>query len=294
MNPADRVTATRNETLGCPILREWSPGAERPVLAADEIRVWLVELDAGLESQAEVDETEPGPELATLNDEERARAARFVRTRDRRRFVRCRAALREILGGLVGEPPDSLRFRAVARGKPELIEPDSTGARQALRFNVSHSSEMALIAVCRGTELGVDLEHLRPIGEAERIVASFFSEAEQAEFATIAVEARPTAFLRGWTRKEAILKGLGVGIAGLAARHETGFGTGELAAQFSPAIPFSRVGPWQIWEASPCADFVAALACQVAPNSDPGTPTDAGAGPVVTSPPPASGTGPVN
>ncbi len=294
MNTADRVAVTRDETLACPILREWKPGAERPVLAADEIRVWLVELDAGLETQAEVDGTEPGPELALLDADERARAARFVRARDRRRFVRCRAALREILGELCGRPPASLRFRAVARGKPELIEPDSTGARQALRFNVSHSSAMALIAVCRGTELGVDLEQLKPVGEAERIVASFFSEAEQAEFATIAVEARPTAFLRGWTRKEAILKGLGVGIAGLAARHQTGFGTGDLGAEFAPAAPSSRVGPWQLWEAAPRAGFVAALACQVAPIGDRVTPTDAGAGCVVTAPSPASGADPVN
>ena len=112
-------------------------------------------------------------------------------------------------------------------------------------------------------ELGVDLEQIRPIGEAERIVASFFSEAEQAEFATIDGQARPMAFVRGWTRKEAILKGLGVGIAGLAARHETGFGTGELTAQFRPAAPRSCVGQWQLWEASPRAGFVATLACQV-------------------------------
>jgi len=146
-----------------------------------------------------------------------------------------------------------------------------------------------MIAVCRGKELGVDLEHLRPIGEAERIVGSFFSAAEQAEFATIAVEARPSAFLRGWTRKEAILKGLGVGIAGLAAHHETGFGTGELASQFAPAVPRSRVGCWQLWEASPCVGFVAALACQVAPVGGGGLPTDGRSTSVVTAPSPASG-----
>ncbi len=191
---------------------------------------------------------------------------------------------------MCSQPPGSLRFRAVARGKPELIEPDSTGPRQALRFNVSHSSELALIAVCRGNELGVDLEQLRPIGEAERIVGSFFSEAEQAEFATIAADARPTAFLRGWTRKEAILKGLGVGIAGLAARHETGFGAGDLAAEFAPAVPNSRVGPWQLWESAPRAGFVAALASQVAPISDSIASTESGARFVATAPSPASGT----
>ena len=58
-------------------------------------------------------------------------------------------------------------------------------ARAALRFNVSHSSDLALIGVCRGHELGVDLERIKPISEADRIVASFFSPAERVEFAAI-------------------------------------------------------------------------------------------------------------
>ena len=73
------------------------------------------------------------------------------------------------------------------------------------------------VAVCRGRELGVDLERVRPIGEAQRIVESYFSPGEQAEFAAIGEEDKELAFLRGWTRKEAILKGLGIGLAGLAA-----------------------------------------------------------------------------
>jgi 4'-phosphopantetheinyl transferase len=256
--------------IDCPNLREWRPGAERPELGTDEIRVWLIELDSGLVSQAEIDCVEPGADLALLDADEQARAARFVRARDRRRFARCRAALREILGGLLAENPASLRFRAAARGKPELDLANQVGGQPALRFNVSHSSNLAVIAVSRQHELGIDLEQVRTIGEAERIVASFFSEAEQAEFATIDGPARPIAFVRGWTRKEAILKGLGVGIAGLAARHETGFGTGDLAAQFRPALPRSRVGQWLLWEASPRAGFVATVACQTFPDDQPG------------------------
>jgi 4'-phosphopantetheinyl transferase len=264
--PSDEhLSGMTSEALRSPTLREWRPGAERPELAAGEVGVWLVELDAGLVSQAEIDHTEPGPELALLDADEKARAARFVRARDRRRFARCRAALREILGGLLGEKPASLQFRAVARGKPELDLVDQVDGQPALRFNLSHSANLAVIAVSRRHELGIDLEQVRPISEAERIVASFFSEAEQAEFATIDAQARPIAFVRGWTRKEAILKGLGVGIGGLSAQHETGFGTGVLASHFRPAVPRSRVGQWQLWEASPRNGFVATVACQAFP-----------------------------
>ena len=249
--------------LGCPTLREWQSGRPVSGLAADEIGVWLVELDAGLESQAEIDETEPGRELEVLDAEERARAARFVRARDRRRFARCRSALREILGGLVCEQPGALRFRAVARGKPELDFPNIDEKKPPVRFNVSHSSDLAVIAVCRGRELGVDLEQVRAIGEAERIVESFFSASELAEFGRLVPDEKAMAFVRGWTRKEAILKGLGIGIAGLADRYETGFGSGEVTGRFSPALPNSLVGAWRLWEASPRSGFVATVACRL-------------------------------
>jgi 4'-phosphopantetheinyl transferase len=241
-----------------PMLLEWPPHSSMTALAPDEVRVWIVDLDAGMAAGADVDAVEPGPELAVLSDDERARAARFVRARDRRRFARCRAALREILGRLLGEPADSLRFRAAAVGKPELDR--GPGVDEPLHFNVSHSAELAVVAVSRGREVGVDLERLRPITEAERIVASFFSAAEQVAFAAIAEPDRDAAFLRGWTRKEAVLKGLGVGISGLSARHETGFGTSGLSTRFTPAEPSPRVDRWMLWEAAPRPEFVAALA----------------------------------
>ena len=177
-----------------------------------------------------------------LAADEHERAVRFIRARDRRRFVRCRAALREILGEVLGEPPASLRFRAAKQGKPELDRTGGlsrTAGRCRFRFNVSHSSELALIAVCWGRELGVDIERIRPIGEADRIVASFFSPAEQVEFTAIADDARPQAFLSGWTRKEAILKGMGIGLAGLAAHYETRFATKRSDASISSGCPIA-------------------------------------------------------
>ncbi len=239
-----------------PMLLGWEPGTHIPKLESNEVRAWIVELDAALPPGSDVDSIEPGPELSVLSDDERARAARFVRARERRRFARCRAALREILGRLLHEPAGSLRFRAAAVGKPELDR--GAGDEVFLRFNVSHSAELGIIAVSRGPEVGVDLERLRPVSEAERIVASFFTAAEQEAFAAIDEPARAAAFLRGWTRKEAVLKGFGMGISGLSARYETGFGTSSLSSAFTPAEP-SRVDRWILWEAAPRPEFVAAL-----------------------------------
>ena len=270
----ERLTERPSEGLVRPELVLWKPGARPMVELADDVQVWLVELDAGL-TRADVDVAEPGPELALLSPDEQERAGRFVRARDRRRFVRCRAAVREILGCLLELPPGLVRFRAGGQGKPELDWPGSSGGppegepregKHAIRFNISHSAELALVGVSRGRELGIDLEQVRPIVEAGRIVESFFSPTEQAEFAAIDGQDKELAFLRAWTRKEAVLKGLGIGLAGLAARYETGFSVTALTPQFARAAPRPQVDQWQIWEAAPRAGFVAALACQ-APSS---------------------------
>jgi 4'-phosphopantetheinyl transferase len=207
-----------------------------------------------------------------LNDDERARAARFVRARDRRRFARCRAALREILGSLLRHSSAELKFGAIGKGKPVLdFAAMGIGAdddRAAVRFNVSHSSSLALIGVCRGHEIGVDIEWIKEVIEAERIVASFFSPGEQADFAAIPDHAKQRAFFRGWTRKEAVLKGLAAGIAGLSAHYDTGFGTTELPDHFVPADPAPRVKEWQLWEAAPRPGFVATVAVRGAETTD--------------------------
>jgi 4'-phosphopantetheinyl transferase len=255
----------------CPLLLEWpGDGAELAALLPDEIRVWLIKLDEKLAPGADEDALEPGPELSILSPDEQTRAARFLRARDRRRFARCRCALRQILGAQLNVPAGSVRLRSGGQGKPELDHEtppaEQPGRPHRLRFNVSHSGGVALVAVCNGREIGVDLEMIRPIGEADRIVASFFSPGELAAFTAIAAADKPQAFMRGWTRKEAILKGLGVGLAGLAARYETWFGTDELTAHFTPARPSAEVSGWQLWEAAPCAGHVAALAVSIAGN----------------------------
>lgn len=226
-------------------------------ISPDEVRAWIVDLDAGLPPGGDVDAIEPGPELEVLSEDERVRAARFVRARDRRRFARCRAALREILGRMLDEPAESLRFRFAALGKPEVDR--GPGVVEPLRFNLSHSAELAIIAVSRGRELGVDIEKLRTITEAQGIIGSFFTPSECQAFAAIPEPARQAAFLRGWTRKEAVLKAFGTGVSGLSAGYETGFGTSRLRSDFTLAEP-ARVERWVIWEAEPRPDFVAALA----------------------------------
>src|SRR5512145_2804827 len=109
-----------------------------------EVLVWRVELGVDAAALAALE--------SGLDDEERARAARFAVPAARRRFVVARAALRQLLGHYTGTRAGALRFVAGARGKPALA------GESALRFNVAHSGDFALIALARGREVGVDIE----------------------------------------------------------------------------------------------------------------------------------------
>lgn len=238
-----------------PTLRTYQPGVEPSRPEEGETRVYRVALDARETGDAFAE----APEWAWLTAEERARARRLVRPRDGRRFVLCRGALRVIVGGLLGREPGAVEFRAGPGGKPTL-PPGETRGQPPWHFNVSHSSDLALIAVSRSRELGVDVEKTRPISESARIVRSYFTEAETERFHRLDESDRAGAFIRGWTRKEAVLKAQGVGLAGLAAGFETMFGEAELDRAFAPCRPSPIVLGWSLWEACPQPGYVAALA----------------------------------
>lgn len=143
-----------------------------------------------------------------LSAEERARADRLRYDRGPERFIAGRGALRILLGNALGIAPEAVRLRARPNGKPEL-----EGASDSdLRFNLSHSGDLAAIAVAFGREVGIDLERLRPLdydGLAER----FFAERERSELKRLPADRRMLGFFNCWTRKEAYLKATGEGLS---------------------------------------------------------------------------------
>ncbi len=143
-----------------------------------------------------------------LSTDERQRAARFVFPRDRDRFVAGRAFLRLLLAQYLATDPASLRFRYGPHGKPALE--DEQGG---VSFNLAHAGSLAVCALTRGSDVGVDVERLRPIPDAGAVARSFFSPRETAELASVPEPARHRAFFDAWTRKEAFLKALGDGLA---------------------------------------------------------------------------------
>lgn len=145
---------------------------------------------------------------ALLSADERERADRFHFARDRERFVAARAALRDVLGGYLDLAPERLAFGATEHGKPFLV-----GAGADLSFNLTHSHQLALIAVTRGADVGIDLEWHRPDVEVTSVARVSFSAAEQRALAALPTDEQPAAFFRCWTRKESYIKARGEGLS---------------------------------------------------------------------------------
>ena len=156
--------------------------------------------------------------LGLLSTEETARAARFLRIEDRVRFAASHAALRLILARALDAAPAELDFAAGAGGKPELA------GRWAgrLAFNLSHSGARAVVGLARSARIGVDVEAVRRMPDALRIADHHFSPSEAAALRGLPAERTEAAFFAVWTAKEAVVKALGVGLAGgLAHAHVT-------------------------------------------------------------------------
>lgn len=171
-----------------------------PELASTEIHIWefpLTVADSDLSAYATL-----------LSEDERIRAFRFHFQRDSGRFTVGRAAARSILGGYTGAAARDLRFDYSHYGKPSLA-----GVTADIRFNVSHSADLAMLAVVRGREVGVDVESIRVEVETDKLAERYFSLHERESLRAIPNNDRVSAFFRCWTCKEAFLKAQGLGLS---------------------------------------------------------------------------------
>ncbi|NOT23192.1 MAG: 4'-phosphopantetheinyl transferase superfamily protein [Nitrospiraceae bacterium] len=150
---------------------------------------------------------------AWLNEEERARAARFIRQEDRTRYLLAHGGLRALLARYTGFDPAALKFQTGSAGKPALL--DQQGRPHTLRFNLSHSHGRMLIAVAQEQEVGVDLEEMRDRVDAVKLAKRFYASSEYRELLAHSGFDQVQQFYRYWVAKEAVLKGQGVGILSL-------------------------------------------------------------------------------
>ncbi len=178
--------------------------------------VWLFPLDRG-----DLDEC--------LSRDERDRAARFRFARDRQRFVARRGQLRRLLGEYLACSPGEIAFDDNAFGKPMV-----RGAGD-LKFSASHSGDLGLCVIAQGTDVGCDLErrqpHLADPGAAERL----FAPDEKRALAALPSAQWTEGFFNCWTRKEAYVKALGLGLSHPLDGFEVSLAPGARAALLSGA-----------------------------------------------------------
>jgi 4'-phosphopantetheinyl transferase len=229
----------------------WLPSPAGLAPSSAEVHVWRASLNP---------EPSSIPRLQhTLSADELQRAARFHFPRDRRRFTVARGVLRDILGRCLGVPPSELEFRYSAYGKPALADGfDAAG----VRFNISHSHEMALFAVTCDREIGVDIEYLGREVRGEDIAERFFSVHERTVLRALPAAAKHQAFLNCWTRKEAYIKAHGEGLSLPLDQFDVSLAPGEPAALLATRGDPREAQRWSLRALDPGPDYVAALAVE--------------------------------
>ncbi|MEO8627401.1 MAG: 4'-phosphopantetheinyl transferase superfamily protein [Betaproteobacteria bacterium] len=182
-----------------PLPIEWS--LRSAALARDEVRIYRTSLSA----------LEPHWERLSrrLSREEAQKALAYRLTGPRRRFELVRGCLRELLSALLGCDARQVAIERNTEGKPQL----SATGEPPLHFNVSHSRDLALFAVCASAAVGVDVEYIDKAINAELVMQTAFSDVER----TACYEAGEAnvleQFFRTWTRKEARIKACGLAMA---------------------------------------------------------------------------------
>jgi 4'-phosphopantetheinyl transferase len=235
---------------------EWLLAGQSPsasvALDADRVHVWRVTLHADAPTLQAL--------RATLSAEELERADRFRFRRDMRRYTVTRAALRNVLASYLKCAPRDLSFRYSVQGKPSLSAPET-----GLQFNVAHSEELAVVALCQSRQIGIDVEYVRYQVDYEPVVRSFFSTEEVEQWLRLPDQRRVDAFFHGWTCKEAFVKATGEGLSKAP---------GGLIVSMSPDDPAllrhcgdeEKADSWRLWSWSPQPGYRAAACVKGAPS----------------------------
>lgn len=229
--------------------RCWPNGVPKALPAENEIQVWSTDLVRSPEQIAEL--------AALLADDERQRAAAFRFPVHKYHFIMGRGLLRVLLALYLERPPEKLRLKVGLHGKPCLAGAESA---VGLHFNVSHSGDSALYAIAR-REVGVDLEaHDREI-EFTALMERISTPREIAQFQTCPTHRRKAQFFACWTRKEAIAKASGRGLAGGTRTWEICLAEG-VGPENRISLHDTQGQPWSVLTLPLISDWSGALAAR--------------------------------
>jgi 4'-phosphopantetheinyl transferase len=205
------------------------------------VHLWTIALNRPAAVTASLEEV--------LDSNERARAARLWEGPLRSRFVVAHGATRQIIAQYLGIPAALVQIERPPSGKPRV-------RGSALSFNLAHSGGMAICAVSYGGRLGVDLEHVRPISNADAMVERLFAPGEAKQYANLPAADRQAAWFSCWTRKEAFLKATGE----LSERALDSFEVDLTPGAISPKVSAGAEAGWWMRSFSPTVGYIGAVA----------------------------------
>jgi 4'-phosphopantetheinyl transferase len=204
------------------------------------VDIWIVGLRVGA--------AELSLRWEALSPEERARADRFLFDKDREAHIAAHGALRQVLAKYLNCAAAEICIVSGTNGKPGV---------EGVQFNLSHSADLALVAVTQTLELGVDVESVDPRRADMDVARRFFSPSEVTALSALPPEQQTLAFLNCWTRKEAYLKAIGLGLSVPLDSFDVSLAPGEPPLLLRGADP-----KWRLYSFVPAPDYVAALAVE--------------------------------
>ena len=222
-------------------------------LDSGEVHCWCAGLDVPPEATRRLE--------ATLLAEECDRAERYRYPGGRQRFIVAHGALRDLLGRYLQIQPDRIRYVYDAFGKPCLGAEFGT----RLRFNLSHSGDLALIAVTADSSVGVDLECIRTREDYSEVARRFFSGDEVEQLNAMPTHLYAEAFLGCWTRKEACLKAIGRGLTLPLDSFAVPGAAGPTQVPVDVCIAPDDIAPptrLSVYTLRPAPDYIGALAIE--------------------------------
>lgn len=219
-------------------------------LDGDRVHIWQTNLDLPVQQVEEF--------VEILSADEKTRADRFYFPQHRQRFIVARAKLRLLLASYLDTKPNKVEFEYSDRGKPFLAQ----SFDNRLKFNLSHSQEIALYGFTLDRKIGVDLEYLNSKTDVEEIAKRFFSAREYAEISSLPALSRLQAFFRGWTVKEAYLKATGDGLAGSLDTVEVCLNPAKVPSLLAIKGDTQMAAAWSIYHFAPMPNYLATVAVE--------------------------------
>ena len=227
----------------------WLLPPSKPKLSINDVHVWHVRLN---QTDGRVQQLQQ-----ILSGDERIRAERFHFDRDRRRFIVSQGMLRLIIGDYIEMEPSRLQFYSGHRGKPYLVH--GLG-NVPLQFNLTHSKDIALYAFTCTREIGIDVEYLSDMPDAEEIALTTFSSLENKMLQSLPKHQRLEAFFNCWVRKEAYIKAIGNGLYHALDQFDVSLAPGEPTRLLSIEGSAEQASGWFMKSLIPEDGYVAALA----------------------------------